>query len=123
MANGLPPDSPKEWGLTDDELAAWPLSFKDDGLAGKVCVVSGGGSGIGRAIAYVLARLGAEIVICGRRADKLEETAAGIRKRFGKTATAKAITIRGPEQVKTLFSESLARSRPLHSVCTRALLA
>src|SRR5260370_32299226 len=81
MTNRLPLDPPKQWGLTDDELAAWPLSFKDDALAGKVCVVSGGGSGIGRAIAYVLARLGAEIVICGRRAGKPEETAAGNARR------------------------------------------
>src|SRR5712671_2406874 len=109
MTNRLPLDPPKQWGLTDDELAAWPLSFKDDALAGKVCVVSGGGSGIGRAIAYVLARLGAEIVICGRRADKLEETAAGIAKRFGKTVTAKAMTIREPEQVQALFAETWQR--------------
>jgi citronellol/citronellal dehydrogenase len=105
MTNRLPLDPPKQWGLTDDELAAWPLSFKDDALAGKVCVVSGGGSGIGRAIVYVLARLGAEVVICGRRAEKLEETAEGIAQRFGKTVTAKAMTIREPEQVQALFAE------------------
>jgi citronellol/citronellal dehydrogenase len=109
MTYRLPLDPPKQWGLTDDELAAWPLSFKEDALAGKVCVVSGGGSGIGRAIVYVLARLGAELVICGRRQDKLEETAAGIAKRFGKTVTAKAMTIREPEQVQALFAETWQR--------------
>jgi citronellol/citronellal dehydrogenase len=109
MTNRLPLDPPKQWGLTDDELAAWPLSFKDDALAGKVCVVSGGGSGIGRAIAYVLSRLGAEVVICGRRGDKLEETAAGIAKCSGKTVTAKAMTIREPEQVQALFAETWQR--------------
>jgi hypothetical protein len=85
MTNRLPLDPPKQWGLTDDELATQSLAFRDDVLAGKVCVVSGGGSGMGRAIAYVLARLGAEVIICGRRADKLEETAAGIAQRLGKT--------------------------------------
>jgi NAD(P)-dependent dehydrogenase (short-subunit alcohol dehydrogenase family) len=109
MTNRLPLDPPKQWGLTDDELAAWPLSFKDDALAGEVCVVSGGGSGIGRAIAYVLSRLGAEVVICGRRGDKLEETAAGIAKCSGKTVTAKAMTIREPEQVQALFAETWQR--------------
>jgi NAD(P)-dependent dehydrogenase (short-subunit alcohol dehydrogenase family) len=109
MTNRIPLDPPKQWGLTDDELAAWPLSFRDDAFAGKVCVVSGGGSGIGRAIAYVLARLGAEVVICGRRTDKLDETAAGIAKRFGKTVTAKAMTIREPEQVQALFTETWQR--------------
>jgi citronellol/citronellal dehydrogenase len=109
MTNRVPLDPPKQWGLTDDELAAWPLSFKDDALAGEVCVVSGGGSGIGRAIAYVLSRLGAEVVICGRRGDKLEETAAGIAKCSGKTVTAKAMTIREPEQVQALFAETWQR--------------
>jgi len=95
--------------MTDDELAARPLSFRDDALAGQVCVVSGGGSGIGRAIAYVLTRLGAQVVICGRRADKLAETAAGIEKRLGKKIVSKSMTIREPQQVHALFAETWER--------------
>jgi NAD(P)-dependent dehydrogenase (short-subunit alcohol dehydrogenase family) len=91
--------------MTDDELAAWPLSFRDDALAGQVCLVSGGGSGMGRAIAYVLTRLGASVAICGRRAEKLDETAAGIERHLGKTIMTKAMTIREPEQVQALFGE------------------
>ena len=91
--------------MTDAELAAWPLSFRDDLLAGHVCLVSGGGSGMGRAIAYVLSRLGATVAVCGRRLDKLEETAAGIQQHLGKTVMTRAMTIRDPEQVKTLFEE------------------
>jgi citronellol/citronellal dehydrogenase len=109
MTNRLPLDPPKQWGLTDDELATWPLAFRDDALAGQVCVVSGGGSGMGRAIAYVLTRLGAEVVICGRRAEKLEETAAGIDQRLGKTVMTRAMTIREPEQVQALFAETWDR--------------
>src|ERR1700739_4240445 len=78
MTNRLPLDPPKQWGMTDAELAVWPLSFRDDALAGQVCVVSGGGSGMGRAIAYVLTRLGAQGVICGRRPEMLGETGAGV---------------------------------------------
>ena len=95
--------------MTDDELAAWPLAFRDDALAGEVCLVSGGGSGMGRAIAYVLTRLGATVVICGRSADKLEETAAGIDKHLGKKIQTRAMTIREPEQVQALFSETWER--------------
>jgi citronellol/citronellal dehydrogenase len=45
-------------------------------LDGKVAIISGAGSGIGRATALEFARLGAKVVICGRRIEPLEETAA-----------------------------------------------
>jgi citronellol/citronellal dehydrogenase len=45
-------------------------------LEGQVCVVSGAGSGLGRATALELARLGARVIGCGRRSEPLEETAA-----------------------------------------------
>jgi citronellol/citronellal dehydrogenase len=45
-------------------------------LDGQVAIVSGGGSGIGRATALELARLGASVVVCGRRIEPLQETAA-----------------------------------------------
>lgn len=109
MTNRLPLDPPKQWGVTDAELAVWPLAFRDDALAGQVCVVSGGGSGMGRAIAYVLTRLGAQVVICGRRAEMLMETAAGISEHLGKTIVTQAMTIREPEQVQALFDDTWRR--------------
>ena len=109
MTNRPSLDPPKQWGMTDAELAAWPLSFRDDVLAGQVCVVSGGGSGMGRGIAYVLTRLGAQVVICGRRPEMLEETAAGISEYLGKTVVTHAMTIREPEQVQSLFADTWER--------------
>src|SRR4051812_27137797 len=50
--------------------------FRDGLLDGQVALVSGGGSGLGRATAVELASLGARVVICGRRLEPLEETAA-----------------------------------------------
>src|SRR5215470_1104900 len=44
-------------------------------LSGKVALVTGGGHGIGAAIARTLAGLGATTVICGRKRDRLEQTA------------------------------------------------
>jgi NAD(P)-dependent dehydrogenase (short-subunit alcohol dehydrogenase family) len=46
-------------------------------LEGRRCLVTGGGSGIGRAVARAFADEGASVVVAGRRADRLEETAAG----------------------------------------------
>ncbi len=50
--------------------------FRAGLLAGQVAIVTGAGSGLGRAIALELTALGAEVVACGRRGEPLSETAA-----------------------------------------------
>jgi 3-oxoacyl-[acyl-carrier protein] reductase len=53
-------------------------------LSKQVAVVTGGGHGIGAAVASTLASLGAEVIITGRDLGKLESTASGIRKDGGR---------------------------------------
>jgi citronellol/citronellal dehydrogenase len=103
------PEADEPWGLNDDEIATRPLAFRDDLLAGRVMLVSGGGSGMGRAIAYTCARLGANVMICGRREDRLIETAEGIRSRLGREVGFRAMTIRDPDAVAKLMDETLER--------------
>jgi NAD(P)-dependent dehydrogenase (short-subunit alcohol dehydrogenase family) len=98
-----PVDPPKEWGLTDGQLPTTPMVFRDDLLAGQVCIVSGGGSGIGRAISYMLAQVGAQVVICRRRTEKLKETADGIQRHVGKSFDTHPMTIRDSAQVNALM--------------------
>ena len=68
--------SPAKSGLTDAELAVHPTVFAADALKDQVVLVSGGAGGIGRAIAWLFARLGAHVVVVGRDRDKLDALVA-----------------------------------------------
>ena len=59
------------YGFDDATLARLDSVFRPDLFAGKVVVVSGAGSGLGKAIAMLFARLGASLAICGRNEEKL----------------------------------------------------
>ena len=78
--------------------------FRDGLLEGQVAVVSGAGSGIGRATAVELASLGARVVICGRRLEPLEETAA-----LADGIEPVVCDIREEDQVATLVDGTLDR--------------
>ena len=97
------------WGLDDTELASYPTVYRSDLLTGQVALISGGGTGLGRAMAYLFARLGAQVMICGRRQEKLDETAAGIRAHLGREIASRAMTIRDPEAVAELLDETWSR--------------
>lgn len=76
--------------------------YRPDLFAGKVALVSGGGSGIGRATALLFARLGARVVITGRTQEKLDRVVAYARER-GALITGIAANVREHEQVLALF--------------------
>ena len=75
---------------------------------GKVAIVTGGGSGMGRAMALEFARLGAAVVVAGRRAEALEETIALVEDDGG-VGHAKPTDVRDPEQVDALVADAVSR--------------
>jgi NAD(P)-dependent dehydrogenase (short-subunit alcohol dehydrogenase family) len=75
-------------------------------LGGKAAIVTGGGSGIGRALAVELARLGAAVTVAGRRPDPLAET-VGLIEGAGGRAAAQPTDIRDPDQVDALVAETV----------------
>ena len=80
-------------------------------LEGQVCVVSGAGTGLGRATALELARLGATVIGCGRRAEPLAETAAAGRGPAGPFER-EALDIRDEEAVDALLRRRARAPRP-----------
>ena len=112
-------DQPR-FGFTDAQLATHPTVYRDDLLAGQSVLVSGGGSGMGKAMAYLFARLGADVTICGRNADKLARTQAGIAEHLGKDIAMQAMTIRDPEQVDGLLDDIWARHGRLDCLVNNA---
>jgi citronellol/citronellal dehydrogenase len=89
-------------GLTDAALAVHPTVFAADALKGQVVVVSGGAGGIGRAIGWLFARLGAHVALVGRDQGKLDALVADLTSRHLK-ASAHVADIREPDAVSALF--------------------
>jgi citronellol/citronellal dehydrogenase len=78
------------------------VPFSTDLLAGRTALVSGGGTGIGRAIADGLATAGADVVIAARRLEPLEIAAEEIRAATGRSVTVDRVDIRDVETVQAL---------------------
>jgi 3-oxoacyl-[acyl-carrier protein] reductase len=81
----------------------------DLGLAGKAAIITGGSAGIGRAVALSLAREGVRVAICARRAEPLEEAAAGLREDTGGEILAVPADVANAEDVRRLLDRAVER--------------
>ena len=72
--------------------------FRADLLRGKTCLITGGGTGLGRSMALRMGALGARVAVVGRRPDPLRETVEAIRAAGG-TAAHASCDVRDPDAV------------------------
>ena len=75
-------------------------------LEGKTAIVTGGGIGIGKSISVEFARAGADVMLCSRRMEHLESTAAEIRQ-LGKRALALTVDVRDQNQINAAVQRTL----------------
>ena len=93
--------------------------FRDDVVAGRVALVTGGGTGIGKEIARTLGRHGARLAIAARRQEVLEAT----REEFeseGLACLAVPCDIRKPDEVEHVIAETLRRYERLDILVNNA---
>jgi len=77
-------------------------------LEGKVAVITGGGKGIGRAIALAFAKEGAEVVVAARTESDLKRVASEIES-MGRKSLAIVTDLADPEQVRVMVDRALKR--------------
>ena len=94
-------------------------SFQPDLLANEHIVITGGGTGLGRAMAMRCAELGARVTINGRREEPLENTVADIREEGG-TAEGISCNVREHDAVASFFDEAEKRQGPVTGLINNA---
>lgn len=88
-------------------------------LAGKTALITGGGRGLGRAIALAFAREGAAVAVAARSADEVAETVWLIEE-LDRRALALTVDVRDSEQVRTMVAQAREAFGPLNILVNSA---
>lgn len=83
--------------------------LRDDALKGQVIVITGGGSGLGKAMTTYFLELGAKAIITSRNLDKLEKTAQELMNTTGGEVLPVACDVRHYDQVEQMLEKSLEK--------------
>ncbi|MDN5288051.1 MAG: fadH [Mucilaginibacter sp.] len=81
--------------------------LKDDTLKGKTIIITGGGTGLGKAMGTYFLKLGANLVITSRKLDVLEKTAAEMEKETGGKVLAITCDVRNYDDVQKVLEQSI----------------
>ena len=79
--------------------------LRDNALSGKIIVVTGGGSGLGKAMTHYFMELGASVVITSRDIEKLKNTAKELETQTGGICLPLQCDVRHYEQVESMLQE------------------
>ena len=90
--------------------------LSEGSLADRVVLITGGGTGLGRAMALELGRLGAKVAVLGRRREPLEETVA----QLSGAGVAAPADVREPAAVASAFDAAEAALGPVTTLVNNA---
>lgn len=94
--------------------------LRDDALKGKTIVVTGGGTGLGRAMSTYFLKLGANVVITSRKLDVLQKTALEMQEETGGKALAVQCDVRNYEEVSALLEKTISEFGQVHGLLNNA---
>ena len=94
--------------------------FRKDLLKGKRILVTGGGTGLGREMAAKYLELGADLVICGRRREPLDKTAAELTAKHGGSVKCHTVDIRDAGSVDAMVQAIWEDGGPLTGLVNNA---
>ncbi len=94
--------------------------LKDGAFRGRTVAITGGGTGLGRSMAQTLLSLGAQVVICGRRAEVLDRTADELRQETGGEVLPQPCDVRNTDQVEALVAAAYDRFGAVHGLVNNA---
>ncbi len=83
--------------------------LREDALKGKTIVITGGGTGLGKAMGVYFLKLGANLVITSRKQDVLQKTADEMEEKTGGKVLAVACDVREIEQVENVLAKTLEK--------------
>jgi NAD(P)-dependent dehydrogenase (short-subunit alcohol dehydrogenase family) len=81
--------------------------LRDDALKGKTIIITGGGTGLGKAMGTYFLKLGANLVITSRKLDVLKQTAAEMESETGGKVLAVACDVRKYEEVENVLHQTV----------------
>lgn len=85
------------------------LMLKEGSLGGKTILVTGGGTGLGRAMSETFSTLGANVVIASRKLEVIQKTASEIEEKTGNPVLGLQCDVRDYEQVEKMMADSIAK--------------
>ncbi len=94
--------------------------LRDDALKGKTIVVTGGGSGLGKAMTSYFLELGANVAITSRNLEKLETTAKELEAATGGNCLPLQCDVRDYEQVEAMLAATVAKFGKVDSLLNNA---